>query len=193
LARQQAGAHRLVKPEGEKIMPGDSRLSGKRILIVDDEQDVLDVLEELLDMCEIVRAANFEAARDILESQDFDIAILDIMGVDGYGLLDIAKKRNIPAVMLTAHAFTPENLVRTIKEGGYSYIPKEEIASIHTFLIDALESKSKGENPWKAWQDKLPSSYFEKRWGAAWKDTDKEFWDTFRASIKARSRKKGDK
>jgi len=112
------------------------------------------------------------------------------MGVDGYGLLDIANKRDIPAVMLTAHAFTADNLVRTIREGAYSYIPKEELSNINIYLIDALKAREKGENPWSAWQNRLPSSYFERRWGSAWKDVDKEFWNQFKESIKTRNPKK---
>jgi DNA-binding NtrC family response regulator len=167
-------------------MSESSLLDGKKILAVDDEPGILESLEELLSMCDVVKASTFEEAKNLLESQDFDIAILDIMGVDGYGLLDIAKKRNIIAVMLTAHAFTPDNLVKSIKEGAASYLPKEELTNITTFLNDVLEAKKKGENAWGPWQERLPTSYFEKRWGAAWQDTDKEFWERFRASIKAR-------
>ncbi len=168
-------------------MSDTSLLDGKRVLVVDDEPDILEVLEELLEMCDVVTASTFEKAKELLESQDFDIAILDIMGVDGYGLLDIANKKDIPAVMLTAHAFTADNLVRTIREGAYSYIPKEELSNITVYLIDALRARQKGENPWSAWQDRLPSSYFERRWGSAWKDVDKEFWNQFKESIKARN------
>ncbi len=168
-------------------MSDTSLLDGKRVLVVDDEPDILEVLEELLEMCEVVTASTFEKAKELLESQKFDIAILDIMGVDGYGLLDIANKRDIPAVMLTAHAFTADNLVRTIREGAYSYIPKEELSNITVYLIDALTAREKGENPWSAWQDRLPSSYFERRWGSAWKDVDKKFWNQFKESIKARN------
>ena len=168
-------------------MSDTSLLNGKRVLVVDDEPDILEVLEELLEMCDVVTASTFEKAKELLESSDFDIAILDIMGVDGYGLLDIANKKDIPAVMLTAHAFTADNLVRTIREGAYSYIPKEELSNITVYLIDALRAREKGENPWSAWQDRLPSSYFERRWGSAWKDVDKEFWNQFKESIKARN------
>jgi len=135
----------------------------------------------------VVKATTFEKAKERLESQDFDIAILEIMVIDGYGLLDIANKKDIPTVMLTAHAFTAKNLVRTIREGAYSYIPKEELSNITVYLIDALRAREKGENPWSAWQDRLPSSYFERRWGSAWKDVDKEFWNQFKESIKARN------
>ncbi len=165
----------------------DTRLlNGKKILAVDDEPDILEVLEELLDMCAVTTATTFEQAKQLLESQEFHIAILDIMGVDGYGLLDIANKRDIPAIMLTAHAFNAENLVRTIKEGAYAYIPKEEISNIAEYCADALIAREKGENPWNAWQDRLPTSYFERRWGAAWKDENRDFWDKFKVSIKTR-------
>ena len=57
-------------------------LKGKRILIVDDEPDVLDTLEDLLSMCEVVKATSFEEAKKQLETQSFDMAVLDIMGVN---------------------------------------------------------------------------------------------------------------
>ena len=170
-------------------MAKEKLLDGKRVLAVDDEQDVLDTLVDLLPMCEIVKAPSFEAAKKLLESQHFDLAILDIMGVDGYGLLDIATRKNIPAVMLTAHAWSPDNLVRSIKEGAVSYLPKEELAHITYYLNDVLTAKKEGRNPWDSWHDRLPTSYFERRWGAAWKDNDREFWNTFRASLKKRPKK----
>jgi CheY-like chemotaxis protein len=110
-------------------------LDRKKVLVVDDEPDILAVLKELLPMCDVTTASTFDEAKELLESTDFDVAVLDIMGVNGYVLLAIANQRNIPAVMLTAHAFTPENLVRSIKGGAVSYIPKEEIAKIAHFLL----------------------------------------------------------
>ncbi|MGD8387773.1 MAG: response regulator, partial [Desulfobacteraceae bacterium] len=86
-------------------MQEKSPLEGKNVLAVDDEQDILTTLEELLPMCNLFLASTFEEARDLLGTQPFDLAILDIMGVDGYRLLELAVSRNIPAVMLTAHAF----------------------------------------------------------------------------------------
>jgi CheY-like chemotaxis protein len=159
-------------------MAENKLLDGKRVLAVDDEQDVLDTLVDLLPMCELVTAPSFEEARELLESQPFDLVILDIMGVDGC--------KNIPAVMLTAHAWSPDNLVRSIKEGAVSYLPKEELTNIIDYLTDVLIAKKEGRDPWKSWHDRLPVSYFEKRWGAAWKDTDRQFWETFKAGLKAK-------
>ena len=162
-------------------MSQNSLLQGKRILIVDDEPDVLDVLEEMLDMCEVSKASTFEEARELLEKNDFDMAILDIMGVDGYKLLHIAKHRNITAVMLTANALSPDNLVKSIEEGADSYLPKEEMSNITTFLIDILKSQDEGESTWEPWHKRLSSSYFTRKWGGDWKDQDKEFWEKFEA------------
>ncbi|MDZ7700257.1 MAG: response regulator [Deltaproteobacteria bacterium] len=167
-------------------MAENSLLAGKRILVVDDEADILEILEELLSMCEVVTAGTYEEAKALLKSEDFDMAVLDIMGVDGYGLLEIAKQRGIPAAMLTAHAFTPKNLVRSIRQGALSYIPKEEISNIAVFLEDILKARKEGKSPWEPWQQRLPSSYFEKRWGAAWRDTEDEFWTRFKASVRAK-------
>ena len=157
-------------------MKNISILEGKRILIVDDEPDVLESLEQLLTMCEVETASTFEEAKEKLETKWFDIAILDIMGVDGYQLLEIANQRDIVAVMLTAHALSPEDTVKSYKEGAASYIPKEKMAEIETFLSDIVEAKNAGKSLWWRWLDRL-GAYYDKKFGEEWKKTHKEFWD----------------
>ncbi len=156
----------------------NSRLSGKRLLIVDDEPDVLETLAELLSMCDLVKATTFEQARKRLESETFDIAVLDIMGVDGYRLLEIANRKKVIAVMLTAHALTVEDTVKSFKGGAASYVPKEEIANIATFLEDILEGKEKGRSLMWRWLDRL-GAYYDKRFGPEWKKGDQSFWEKF--------------
>jgi CheY-like chemotaxis protein len=143
-------------------------LNYKRILAVDDEKDVLDSLEETLPMCEVVAAQSFEEGKELLEREYFDIAILDIMGVDGYQLLEIAKKKNVIPVMLTAHALTPEDLEKSYAKGAASYIPKERLSDIATYLNDILEAQEKGKSLWWRWLDRL-GAYFDKRFGSDWK------------------------
>ena len=165
-------------------MSDNSLLAGKKILIVDDEPDVLESLEEMLDMCDVSKASTFEEAKELLEKNDFDMAILDIMGVDGYKLLHIAKYRNITAVMLTANALSPDNLVKSIKGGADSYLPKEEMSNITTFLVDILKSQEEGESTWAPWHRSLSSSYFERKWGGDWKEQNRKFWEKFKAGKK---------
>ena len=155
-----------------------SLLDYKRILIVDDEPDVLDSLEQLLPMCEVVKASNFDKAKELLETQYFDMAILDIMGVEGYKLLEIANERKVMAVMLTAHALSPEDTIKSYEEGAASYVPKEEMAKITTYLNDILEAKEKGKNFWWRWFDRF-ASYYDRKFGPDWRDKDKDFWEKF--------------
>jgi len=152
-----------------------SYIDGKRILIVDDEPDILNTLEDLLSMCEVIKAANFDEAKEKIEDQLFDLVILDIMGVDGYKLLDIAKKRDVIAVMLTAHALSTDDTIRSYNSGAASYIPKEEMANIKEYLDDILEAKEKGKHFWWRWLDRF-GAYYDKKFGVNWQEDDKEFW-----------------
>lgn len=144
-------------------------LEDKKILIVDDEPDVLDTLEELLDMCDVVKAVSFDQARALLEEQRFDMAILDIMGVDGYKLLEIANQRKVVAVMLTAHALSPEDTVKSYRGGAASYIPKDKLDNIVTYLNDILEAQEKGKHFWWRWFDRF-GSYYERKFGSELRD-----------------------
>lgn len=153
-------------------------LKGRRVLIVDDEEDVLEVLEQLLTMCVVAKARTFEEAEALLKTQPFDIAILDIMGVDGYKLLEIANEHKVIGVMLTAHAFSPEHLMQSIKKGAASYVPKERMSEIVTYLNDILEAKALGRHVWFRWHDRL-GSLFEARFGPDWQKNEKEFWSKF--------------
>jgi DNA-binding NtrC family response regulator len=164
-------------------MAGTEKLEGKDILIVDDEPDVLDSLEQLLSMCHVVKASTFEEAKKALDIQHFDFAILDIMGVDGYALLDLANQKKVIAVMLTAHALNPENIIRSYKEGAASYIPKEKMGEIAVFLSDILEAKEEGKHPWWRWLDRLTESYFEKKFGPDWRNRDEKFWEKFKYDL----------
>lgn len=154
------------------------RVTGKRVLIVDDEPDVLNALAELLPMCIVTKASTFEEARAHLENQVFDIAILDIMGVNGYDLLELAIKKNVIALMVTAHALSPEHTVTSFRKGAAFFVPKEEMGNIETFLNDVLEAKEKGHNLWGRWLERL-DGYYIKRFGPKWKDHHKDFWENF--------------
>ena len=153
-------------------------LENKKVLIVDDEPDVLETLEELLSECDVVKASSFEEAKDLLETEYFDMAILDIMGVNGYKLLEIANEKKVMAVMLTAHAFSPEDTVKSFKEGAAYYVPKEKMPEITTYLNDILEAKEEGKSFWVRWFDRF-SSLYDDRFGDDRSAKDKEFWEKF--------------
>lgn len=159
-------------------MAAQNLLDGKRILVVDDEPDVLETLEDLLPICDVIKASSFDEAKGLLETQNFELVILDIMGVGGYDLLEISNKRNLTAVMLTAHALTPENIVKSYKKGSAYFLPKEEMTDIADFLNEILAAKAKGKSTWDNWLDRL-AGYCERTFGSKWQETDKDFWDRF--------------
>jgi CheY-like chemotaxis protein len=152
---------------GGVVMAEQDLLEGKRILIVDDEPDILETLEDLLTMCVVTKASTFEQAKDLLENQYFDMAILDIMGVDGYKLLDICNDKRVIGVMLTAYAMTPEDIKRSYESGAASFVPKEKMAEITTYMSDIYEAKEKGKTLWWRWYDRL-ANYFENKFGPDW-------------------------
>ena len=159
----------------------ESILNGKRILAVDDEPDVLEVLEEEIlgyaPNCKIEKATTYQEATQKLESQTYDVVVLDIMGVRGFDLLDQAVKRNFPTAMLTAHSLYPESLKRSIDMGACAYLPKEKLEEIVPFLEDILESAD-GVSALGRIMSKL-EGYFTSRWGELWKKSEEKFWKDF--------------
>ena len=150
-------------------------IKGKQILIVDDEPDILESLEEALEVCKISKASTFEAAKEMLEAQQYDAAILDIMGVRGYDLLQIAIRRGIPAIMLTAHALTAEDFIKSMKTGAYAYVPKDELADITYYLADTLRARQERSAKPGGWFAKL-KPFFVKKFGPEWLDNVKDLW-----------------
>src|SRR5512139_3154937 len=136
-------------------METETLLKGKMVLIVDDEPDILNALTELLSACKIDRASTFEAAKEFLEKEYYDVVVLDIMGVRGFELLQIAKQRNIPALMLTAHSLDRESLKKSAEEGAAYFVPKAEMGKIDVFVADVIEARDKKKNPWVKWFERL--------------------------------------
>ncbi|MEH0020656.1 MAG: universal stress protein [Desulfobacter sp.] len=151
-------------------------LRDRHILVVDDEPDILETIEELLDMCTLDLADSFEAAEKMLRKNRYDLAILDIMGVSGYDILNLAREKEVPALMLTAHALTPENLKTSIQKGADSYIPKDELANLTDHAADVIRARLQGSQG--NWFSTL-KPFFDKTFGAGWRDRDRTFWNSF--------------
>ena len=143
-------------------VPLASPLQGRVVLVVDDEQDVLDSVEEVLDICTIFKASDYQTASDYLKSYSFDIVILDIMGVKGFDLLKESVQRGFPTVMLTAHAFTEATLKESAKLGAVSFLPKEEIENLKPLLEDVV--RAGGKPVWKKLFERI-GTVFERSFG----------------------------
>ena len=165
----------------------ESILNGKTILAVDDEPDILSVLEaEILDAapnCKFEKATTYEEASKKLESQTYDVVILDIMGVRSFDLLDLAVRKNLNVAMLTAHALSPDALKRSFEMKARAYLPKEKLGEVVPFLEDILTYEYLPG--WKRLMKKL-EGYFKARWGEYWQKAESDFWKDFdnKTSIK---------
>ncbi len=148
---------------------GESILNGKKILAVDDETDVLAVLEEEIKdacpKCTFDKATTFEDASRLIASTPYDVVILDIMGIRGFDLLDLAVKKGLKVVMLTAHALSPDALKRSYDMKARAYLPKDNLGEIVPFLEDVL--KHDFESGWRRLFEKL-HKFFSDTFNSDW-------------------------
>ncbi len=147
-------------------------LNGKRILAVDDEPEILEVIRESLDQCDVVTARSFEEADKEIAGSEFDLVILDIMGVKGFDLLEKCRERTMPAAMLTAHAIDVDSLNKSVRLGAVSFLPKEELVRLPELVEEIFESLEEGRTHWPKLFQRL-GPFFKERLGVVWEDLDK--------------------
>ncbi len=100
-----------------------------RLLLVDDEIDFLESAGKALTRRGFLveGASDGEAALDIMEHLEFDIAVLDVKmpGIDGVELFHQIKSRfpSLPVVILTGHG-SIQQAFQTSKDGVYDYLAK---------------------------------------------------------------------
>jgi DNA-binding NtrC family response regulator len=101
-----------------------------RILIVDDEEVLRDVLDAVLrrEGFEVVMAASGEEALSILDADEYiDLVILDIMlpGISGIDTLRALRISNpsLPVIVITAFS-SIDGAIEAMKFGAFHYIPK---------------------------------------------------------------------
>ncbi|HXA18220.1 MAG TPA: sigma-54 dependent transcriptional regulator [Thermoanaerobaculia bacterium] len=101
-----------------------------RILIVDDEEVLRDVLDAVLrrEGFEVAMAASGEEALSVLDEDDsIDLVILDIMlpGISGIDTLRAIRISNpsLPVIIITAFS-SIDGAIEAMKHGAFHYIPK---------------------------------------------------------------------
>ncbi len=105
------------------------RVAIPRVLIVDDEPDILELLELALARMglEVERASGVQQAIRRLDAQKFDLCLTDMRMPDGEGLevvRHIAERDlDVPVAVITAHG-NLENAVAVLKAGAFDYLSK---------------------------------------------------------------------
>jgi hypothetical protein len=98
------------------------------------------------------------------------------MGVNGYNLLEIAKENQVLAVMLTAHALSPDNFAKSMNLGAHAYLPKDRMVELDVFLNDVLNEKDKKGGRLGKWFDRLKGYYANKFGDPDWIEKYKDSW-----------------
>lgn len=104
-------------------------MSNLKVLLVDDEEEFVSALAERLDIRGIESrvATDGEQALEILESQSFDVIVLDVImpGISGLEVLQRLKEQQNKAaiILLTGHGSTREGL-EGMRMGAFDYLMK---------------------------------------------------------------------
>jgi DNA-binding NtrC family response regulator len=149
-------------------------LEGKKILVVDDEPDVLETVIDLFETTQIVTAGSFEDARKKIAQESFDLVILDIMGVNGFDLLKACRAEGMPAAMFIAHSLDIESLNSAVRLGAVSFLPKEELHRLPELVAEILDEMEQGRTHWEKLFQRL-GLFFKEKLGISWEDDHSKF------------------
>ena len=130
-------------------------MEGKKILIVDDEKNIRNVIKEYakFDGFETFEAEDGMQAVEMCRAQDFDLIIMDIMmpKLDGYSAVrEIRKTKQIPVIMLSARGEEYDKLFG-FELGVDDYVtkpfsPKELLARIRAVMKRSAAPAPAGDN-----------------------------------------------
>lgn len=102
----------------------------EKILVVDDEIDMLDLLELIITdrtEYEVVTTNNPLEVPELLKKDFFDLLITDLRmpDIDGIELIEMVKQVDdqIPFIIITAYG-TIESAVEAMRKGAFDYITK---------------------------------------------------------------------
>jgi CheY-like chemotaxis protein len=121
--------------------------SGERVLIVDDDRRIGELIVETLEGYAVETASTYEAARAKLAAGGYAVAVLDVMGVRGFELLE-EFAATVPCIMLTARALKPHDLERAIAARAALFLPKEEVAFLDDYIARVREAAATREPLW---------------------------------------------
>lgn len=122
-------------------------MTTKKILIVDDEPDICELIEITLSRMGIESrsANNISDARSIIASEAFDLCLTDMRLPDGNGI-DLVEHiqqgySNIPVAVITAHG-NMESAVKALKAGAFDFVSKPVDIQILRNLVSSATKLS---------------------------------------------------
>lgn len=117
----------------------------QKVLIVDDEPDILELLEITLGRMnlETSSACDLATARKLLEQEDFHLCLTDMRLPDGNGIDLVQEIQNqyphIPVAVITAHG-SAETAIKALKSGAFDFFSKPlNLSDLRTLVGNALK------------------------------------------------------
>lgn len=129
---------------GGMAEPPDSPRQTRRVLVVDDEADLRELLALTLAEAGLdpVLEGNLAGARRRIASEHLDLVLTDMRLPDGDGLDFVAwmqtQAPSVPVAVITAHG-NVETAVTALKAGAFDFIPKPlDLARLRQVVTSAL-------------------------------------------------------
>lgn len=125
------------------------------VLVVDDEAPIADLITITLSQIGLpcVQAHSGSEAADLIETQRFDLILLDVMlpDVDGFALMEHIAPTGTPVIFLTARGDLKDR-VRGLNLGAYDYIVKPFAAPELLARVEGvLRHTGRRGEPLRAW------------------------------------------
>lgn len=121
-------------------------MTQKRVLIIDDEPDIRELLEITLGRMQILTdtADSVANAKHMLSTHSYDLCLTDMRLPDGNGLeiVELIQQRhsNLPVAVITAHG-SVDTAIESMKAGAFDFITKPvNLATLRKLVNTAIES-----------------------------------------------------
>jgi len=120
-------------------------MNDRRVLIIDDEPDIRELLEITLGRMGLITesAANLAEAHTLLDAQTFDFCLTDMRLPDGNGIELVrhisTEHPETPVAMITAHG-SMDSAIEALKAGAFDFVSKPvDLAQLRNLVDQALK------------------------------------------------------
>ncbi|PCI06303.1 MAG: sigma-54-dependent Fis family transcriptional regulator [Gammaproteobacteria bacterium] len=127
-------------------------MTAKKVLIVDDEADICELIEITLMRMGITSqsALNLMQAKQLLQTEHFDLCLTDMHLPDGNGIEFVEHVQihhnDVPIAVITAHG-NMESAVKALKAGAFDFVSKPvDIQILRNLVSAATNIPEKNDN-----------------------------------------------
>jgi len=143
-------------------------MSKGRILVVDDEEVILEMLREFLTSggYEVFCASNCDEAWEIMQKKNVEVVLLDILmpGKKGTWLLDKIQRERPYTMVIMLTAVSDINMaIQCLKSGAYDYIVKPFLLEEIPIVIERAREKRRLKIKEEAWKRELQAKVAEQK------------------------------